>query len=97
VSVLVTGVLLCALALAAAPALALSAATGVIAVISAILVWIASYGTDFVFPRITVLEPALLWLGSRSYSLYLIHEVGGRVSAELRARIPGVSVGTIGY
>jgi peptidoglycan/LPS O-acetylase OafA/YrhL len=91
VSVLVTGVLLCALAVAAAPALALSAATGVIAVISAILVWIASYGTDFVFPRITVLEPVLLWLGSRSYSLYLIHEVGGRLSAELRAR-----VGTIG-
>jgi peptidoglycan/LPS O-acetylase OafA/YrhL len=94
-SVLVTGVLLCALAVAAAPALALSAATGVIAVISAILVWIASYGTGFVFPRIAALEPALLWLGSRSYSLYLIHEVAARFSTELRARIAAGSVGTI--
>lgn len=78
---------------AAAPAFAISASTGILAIASAILVWIASYGVDYTLPRIRTIEPALTWLGSRSYSLYLIHEVGGLLSSELRSRIPSLAHG----
>ncbi len=33
------------------------------------------------------MEPAVLWLGSRSYSLYLVHSVASRVAWEVRDRI----------
>lgn len=94
--ILITVPLLCVLAVAAAPRLALSQATGVLAVVSAILVWIASYGADFIFPKVPSFEPVLSWLGSRSYSLYLIHATGGRIAAELRARLPDSANGAIG-
>lgn len=45
---------------------------GVIAVLSAVLVWVASYDRDYLLPR-GPLKTALTWVGSRSYGIYLIH------------------------
>jgi peptidoglycan/LPS O-acetylase OafA/YrhL len=45
---------------------------GMIALISAALVWIASYDRGYLTPSGWI-GHAMLWLGSRSYALYLIH------------------------
>jgi peptidoglycan/LPS O-acetylase OafA/YrhL len=93
--IVITSLLVLVLAVAAAPGLSLSRPTGVIAVVSALLVWIASYNAEFILPQMKSIEPILQWLGSRSYSLYLIHETVGRLSSELRARIDSAS-GAVG-
>lgn len=46
--------------------------TGIIALLSAFLVWIASYDKGYIFPRGRIYQ-GLLWIGSRSYALYLTH------------------------
>lgn len=46
--------------------------TGVAAVISGLLVLIASYDNDYIL-RPSRFKTAMVWLGSRSYSIYLIH------------------------
>lgn len=46
--------------------------TQCVAVISALLVWIASYNQHYIF-HFSLLRPAMLWVGSRSYALYLCH------------------------
>jgi peptidoglycan/LPS O-acetylase OafA/YrhL len=43
-----------------------------IALISATLVWIASYNDDYLLPR-GAIKNLLIWIGSRSYAIYLIH------------------------
>lgn len=60
--------------LAAMPAFAPTSrfATGIVAVLSGALVLIASYNRDYIFPRSPV-KGVFVWLGSRSYSIYLIH------------------------
>ena len=45
---------------------------GAIAVICGVLVWVASYNRDYLFPR-GKLKDLLTWVGSRSYGIYLIH------------------------
>jgi peptidoglycan/LPS O-acetylase OafA/YrhL len=45
---------------------------GAMAVLCAVLVWIASYNCDYLFPR-GPLKNLLTWIGSRSYGIYLIH------------------------
>ncbi|WP_217646025.1 acyltransferase [Collimonas sp. OK307] len=45
---------------------------GVVALVSAALVWIASYDADYLMPD-NPLKRVLLWVGSRSYALYLTH------------------------
>lgn len=45
---------------------------GVIAVVSAVLVWIASYDADLLFPK-GMFKSMMVWLGARSYAIYLIH------------------------
>lgn len=49
-----------------------SFSTGLLAVISAVLVWIASFDQDYV-PPAGHLRAAFLWIGSRSYSMYVTH------------------------
>ncbi len=88
IAIAITVPLLFTLTIIAAPQLGLKQATGIIALISAVLVWIASYCDYYIFPRVPILEPILLWLGSRSYSLYLVHLTIGRIPTELRARFP---------
>jgi peptidoglycan/LPS O-acetylase OafA/YrhL len=45
---------------------------GAIAILCAILVWVASYDRDYLLPR-GRLKSLLIWVGSRSYGIYLIH------------------------
>lgn len=45
---------------------------GAIAVLCAVLVWIASYNRDYLWPR-GRLKTLLTWVGSRSYAMYLTH------------------------
>lgn len=42
-----------------------------IAILSIILVWVASYNSSLFFP--TPIKQLLLWIGARSYAIYLIH------------------------
>ncbi len=46
--------------------------TGLAGIISGILVLIASYDNDYILPP-SRFKTAMVWLGSRSYSIYLIH------------------------
>jgi peptidoglycan/LPS O-acetylase OafA/YrhL len=45
---------------------------GVVAVISAALVWIASFDRDYLAPD-SVVKRLLIWIGSRSYAFYIAH------------------------
>lgn len=45
---------------------------GVIALLCALLVWIASYNRDYLMPK-GALKNVMTWIGSRSYGIYLIH------------------------
>ena len=45
---------------------------GMVAVISVVLVWLASYDRRYILP-IAPLRTLLCWVGSRSYAIYLIH------------------------
>ena len=45
---------------------------GLIAVLCAVLVWLASYNRDYLLPR-GLLKNLMTWIGSRSYGIYLIH------------------------
>jgi peptidoglycan/LPS O-acetylase OafA/YrhL len=61
--------------LAAAGSLKLHLVTfqvGLVALISAALVLLGSYDRDYLMPN-TALKRIMLWIGSRSYALYLIH------------------------
>lgn len=49
-----------------------SFSTGLIALVSLALVFVASYNGDYIV-RAKALKPIFLWAGSRSYSIYLIH------------------------
>lgn len=46
---------------------------GVIALLSATLVWLASYNRDILAMPAQPLQQLMLWVGSRSYGIYLIH------------------------
>lgn len=45
---------------------------GMVALLSAVLVWIASYDKNYVLPE-NALKRVLVWLGARSYAIYIIH------------------------
>lgn len=56
--------------------------TGLVAIISALLVFLASYDGGYLFES-SVLKKVLVWFGTRSYSLYLIHIIAYRFSYEI--------------
>lgn len=65
--------------------------TGLIALLSAGLVWIASFDEQFTFPA-GKLRNVLVWIGSRSYALYLVHPIAERLTHEIFSRLyPGQS------
>jgi peptidoglycan/LPS O-acetylase OafA/YrhL len=59
---------------------------GSIAVLSAVLVWIASYNRDYLMPAGAV-QRLLAWVGSRSYGIYLIHIPAYQLVRELIFRL----------
>ncbi|MBK3464731.1 acyltransferase family protein [Pseudomonas sp. MF6776] len=59
---------------------------GSIAVLSALLVWIASYNRDYLMP-VAGLRRILAWVGSRSYGIYLIHIPAYQLVRELVFRL----------
>lgn len=61
---------------------------GMVAVISAILVLLASYRQQYIF-SIPVLSGVLAWIGARSYGLYLIHVPAYRFTYEAWTRYLG--------
>lgn len=75
-------IIICTALIASLPILATGLvvpyAAGLIAVCSAIIVWIASYDSGLMFSHLKN-SRVLLWVGSRSYSLYLIHGIAFRI------------------
>ncbi|SDT63784.1 acyltransferase family protein [Pseudomonas granadensis] len=59
---------------------------GSIAVLSAVLVWIASYDRNYLMPA-GALQRLLGWVGSRSYGIYLIHIPAYQLVRELIFRL----------
>jgi peptidoglycan/LPS O-acetylase OafA/YrhL len=59
---------------------------GLVAILSGALVFIASYDGDYLFPP-GRLKNLLLWIGARSYALYLIHEPAYLMAREIWFRI----------
>src|SRR5690606_36199034 len=55
-----------------------------ITIISATLVWVASYNSNVLLPR--AITPIMLWLASRSYAIYLIHMPAFLLTRELWTR-----------
>jgi peptidoglycan/LPS O-acetylase OafA/YrhL len=63
--------------------------TGVIAVLSAILVWVASYNKGYTCPPGPV-RTLLVWIGARSFALYLVHPFADFATRETMTRLfPG--------
>lgn len=48
--------------------------TGLIAVIAGMLVWIASFDRNYTMPE-SILKRVFVWIGSRSYAIYVLHTV----------------------
>ena len=67
---------------------------GVVAVLAATLVWVASYNKDYLWPE-GFSRRVLLWVGSRSYTLYLVHIPAYFMTQEIWFRIepPGTVFG----
>ncbi|WP_223547535.1 acyltransferase family protein [Pseudomonas sp. A-B-19] len=59
---------------------------GLIAILSAVLVWIASYNRDYLLPA-GGLQRLMAWIGSRSYGIYLIHIPAWQLVRELIFRL----------
>ncbi|MFT3867088.1 MAG: acyltransferase [Nibricoccus sp.] len=76
---------LCLLLLVSLPAMSayISITTGLTAIVCGLLVFIASYDRDYIL-RPSMLKTAIVWLGSRSYSIYLIHVTGHTFVIELK-------------
>ncbi|MCS3396419.1 acyltransferase family protein [Burkholderia thailandensis] len=60
--------------------------TGLIALVSCIMVWIASYGKSYTMPDGAV-KRVLVYFGSRSYAIYLIHVPVYRLTREIWERV----------
>ncbi|SEM61689.1 Peptidoglycan/LPS O-acetylase OafA/YrhL, contains acyltransferase and SGNH-hydrolase domains [Pseudomonas sp. ok272] len=61
-------------------------AYGLIAIVSVIFVWLASYQKGYIFSPLP-LSLILEWLGSRSYALYVIHMFAFHLSTEIWSRV----------
>jgi peptidoglycan/LPS O-acetylase OafA/YrhL len=86
---------LCVLLLAIVPASrgVAPVSTGLLAIISGMLVLIASYDKNYILPP-SRFKAALVWLGSRSYSIYLIHVTCHSFIMELK-KSAGIAEGSM--
>jgi peptidoglycan/LPS O-acetylase OafA/YrhL len=46
---------------------------GIVAVLSAVLVWLASYGRSYILPDRFIAKRILAWIGARALPFYLVH------------------------
>lgn len=60
-------------------------AVGLIAIVSALLVFMASFNSGYIL-KVPFISPILLWAGSRSYGMYVIHFTAYRMSIEIWQR-----------
>ncbi|MDR1967260.1 MAG: acyltransferase [Burkholderiaceae bacterium] len=60
-----------------------------IALCSGVLVWIASQGREALIPANRIARAIFVWIGNRSYCLYLVHMVGYFLTIELWYRAGG--------
>lgn len=82
------GALLCMSVLGSDQLHSVSIKIGMIALVSALLVWVASYNHDYLrFPQ--PLSSVLIWLGARSYGIYLIHIPAFFLTREIWYRLHG--------
>ncbi|HBX55222.1 acyltransferase family protein [Pseudomonas sp. UBA2684] len=70
--VILVGLLACLAALGTDQLRIVSVRIGMIALLCAVLVLIASYDRDYLFPR-GAFKNLMIWFGTRSYAIYLIH------------------------
>lgn len=66
---------------------------GLIALLSALLVMVASYDRDYLVPQ-GILQRVMLWIGSRSYAIYLIHIPAFFLTREIWFRLDPASAGS---
>lgn len=66
--------------------IALPIAVGMVAIVSVIIVWLASYQKGYIYCPVP-LRGLMQWLGSRSYALYVIHMFANHLSTEIWTRI----------
>ena len=86
--VVVAGALLCMSVLGSDQLHNVSIKIGMIALVSAALVWVASYDRDYLsIPQ--PLSSVLIWLGARSYGIYLIHVPAFFCTREIWYRLRG--------
>ena len=78
--------LLAAIVALSMPLLRVAVTTGIFIVACAAWVWLASYESGYVLPS-KRLRPLMMWLGSRSYSLYLAHMTTFMVANEIVHRL----------
>ena len=64
---------------------------GAIALLSAVLVWLASYNCDYLMPP-GLFKRVMTWIGSRSYGIYLIHIPAYALVRELIFRLQAASL-----
>lgn len=65
--------------------IAMPIAVGLIAIVSAVIVFLASFDAGYL-PKIPILTPMLIWLGARSYGTYLLHVFVYRFTIEIWSR-----------
>jgi len=70
--------------------------TGAIALLCGVLVWLASYDRDYLWPR-GVGKRFMSWCGARSYTLYLIHMPVYALTREIWARLAPGEMHAPGY
>jgi peptidoglycan/LPS O-acetylase OafA/YrhL len=61
-------------------------AYGLIALCAIVVVFVASYDRNYICPYV-LLRPVLLWVGSRSYALYLVHQACYFAAREIDFRL----------
>lgn len=64
----------------------------IVAILAAVLVWIASYNRNYLSGRDNIFRRLMLWCGGRSYAIYLIHVPAFFLVRELWFRIAGNEV-----
>lgn len=80
-----TLLLLCLLVVVPAQFFAWPANMGLLAMIAALLVWLASFGKGYLFGY-RYFDGLMRWLGARSYGIYLIHLPAFKITHEVAIR-----------